>query len=189
MFFSISDCILDLIQNSIEAEASEIDLILNQSVKNFTVSIKDNGCGMTSEELIMATDPFYTNGKKHIHRKVGLGIPFLMQTLSMTEGKSDINSIKDKGTTIDIEFNLSNIDTPPIGNLISLMYQVMCFDGCYSLNIERLLTGNRKTSSYSVKRHEMQNILGELNSVLSLSLLKDFITSQEEELKEEIYNA
>jgi Histidine kinase-, DNA gyrase B-, and HSP90-like ATPase len=189
MYFSISDCILDLIQNSIEAEASEIDLILNQSVKIFSVRIKDNGCGMTSEELKMAEDPFYTNGKKHIHRKVGLGIPFLIQTLSMTEGKSNIHSIKDRGTEIDIEFNLSNIDTPPIGNLISLMYQAMCFDGNYSLNIERLLTENRKTSSYTVKRYEMQNILGELNSMISLGLLRDFITSQEEELKEEIYNA
>lgn len=189
MYFSISDCVLDLIQNSIEAEASVIDLTLNQSVKIFTVRIKDNGCGMTKNELKMAENPFYTNGKKHLHRRVGLGIPFLLQTLSMTEGKSDIKSVKDKGTDINIEFNLDNIDTPPIGNLISLMYQSMCFDGSYSLNIKRQLTGNLKTLSYMVKRIEMQNILGDLNSMISLGLLRDFITSQEEELKEEIYNA
>ena len=182
MYFSLSDCILDLVQNSIEADASQIDLLLNQSDEKFIVKIQDNGCGMTNEELKMATDPFYTNGKKHIHRKVGLGIPFLLQTVSMTEGKSSISSYKGKGTSIDIEFNLTNIDTPPVGNLISLIYQVLCFDKTYNLKVERLLINNKNSDSYTVERKEMQDILGDLNCISSLSLLRDFITSQEEEL-------
>ena len=183
MHFSLSDCVLDLGQNSIEAEAGMVLLSLNQTEKAFKVSIKDDGCGMTETELMMATDPFYTDGKKHIHRKVGLGLPFLIQTVSMTDGKFDITSEKGKGTSIDIEFNLKNIDTPPVGDVISLLYQAMCFEGSYSLNGERSYSDDKGFDSYTVNRKEMQDILGDLNSISSLNLLRDFINSQEEELK------
>ena len=183
MHFSLSDCVLDLVQNSIEAEAEHIQLFLKESEKSFIVKIVDDGCGMTDEELKMATDPFYTDGKKHIHRKVGLGLPFLIQTLSMTDGRFDIRSEKGKGTTIDIEFNLESIDTPPIGDIISLIYQVMSFDGSYGFITERSYSDAKGSDTYTVNRKEMQEILGDLNSVSSLSLLRDFITSQEEELK------
>ena len=183
MYFSLNDCILDLVQNSIEAEATQIDLFLNQSVERFIVKINDNGYGMNNEELKMAADPFYTNGMKHKHRKVGLGIPFLLQTVSMTDGKINIQSDKGKGTSIDIEFNLTNIDTPPVGNLISMIYQVMCFDGNYNLKVQRMLSNKRKDNSYTIERKEIKDILGNLHSITSISLLRDFITSQENELE------
>ncbi|MCP4134880.1 MAG: hypothetical protein GY754_28150 [bacterium] len=100
----------------------------------------------------------------------------------MTEGKFDISSEKGKGTSIDIEFNLMSIDTPPVGDLISLLYQVMCFEGSYDLNAERIYVCDKGSDSYRVNRKEMQEILGNLNNISSLSLLRDFITSQEEEL-------
>ncbi len=184
MHFSLSDCILDLVQNSIEAEALHIDLKVIQCPETLFIRIKDNGCGMDSEEIKIITDPFYTNGKKHIHRKVGLGIPFLIQTLSMTDGKFDIDSEKGEGTKIDIEFNLKNIDTPPVGDLVSLFYQVMSFDGTYNLNVERSFNSGKGSDSYMVNRAEMRDILGDLNSVSSLNLLRDFITSQEEYVKQ-----
>jgi len=183
MHFSLCDCVLDLVQNSIEAGAELITLKLNQSEDSLFVQITDNGCGMTEEELKMATDPFYTDGKKHVHRKVGLGLPFLIQTVSMTDGKFDISSEKGKGTSIDIEFNLKSIDTPPVGDVVSLLYQVMCFDGSYSFVAERSYAYDKGSDFYTVNRKELQDILGDLNSVSSLSLLRDFISSQEEELK------
>lgn len=183
MHFSLSDCILDLVQNSIEADAGMVQLNLRQSVDSFVVMLEDDGCGMTEEELKKATDPFYTDGKKHIHRKVGLGLPFLIQTVSMTEGSFDMRSEKNKGTRVDIKFNLKSIDTPPIGDLTSLLYQIMCFDGSFNLIAERSITDERGCDSYTVNRNELQDILGDLGNVSSMSLLKDFIASQEEELK------
>jgi hypothetical protein len=183
MHFSLCDCVLDLVQNSIEAEAKLVTLKLNQTKDSLSVHITDDGCGMTDEELKRATDPFYSDGKKHVHRRVGLGIPFLLQTISMTDGKFDITSEKGKGTSIDIEFNLNSIDTPPVGDIISLLYQVMCFDGSYSFVAERSFADDKGSDSYYVDRKELQDILGDLNSVSSLSLLRDYISSQEEELK------
>lgn len=183
MHFSLSDCILDLVQNSIEAQAKLVQLLLEQTDDSLIVRIVDDGCGMTDLELKKATDPFYTNGKKHIHRKVGLGLPFLIQTVSMTEGSFNIRSEIDKGTRIDIEFNLKSIDTPPIGDLVVLIYQVMSYHGPFNLIVNRSYKRDKRYYSYSVNRNELQEILGDLNSVSSLSLLKDFIASQEEELK------
>ena len=182
MHFSLSDCVLDLVQNSIEAESEVINLKLKQSNESLIVEIHDDGKGMTVDELKMATDPFYSDGKKHIHRKVGLGLPFLVQTVSMTEGRFDISSEKGKGTSIEIQFNLKSIDTQPVGDMISLLCQVMSFDGTYSLIAERSFTDDMKSESYTVNRNELHEVLGDLNSVSSLSLLRDYITSQEEEL-------
>lgn len=183
MHFSLCDCVLDLVQNSIEAEAELVTLRLKQTEDFLSVQITDDGCGMTEYELKRATDPFYTDGKKHVHRKVGLGIPFLIQTISMTDGKFDIASEKGKGTSIDIEFNFKSYDTPPVGDVVSLLYQVMCFDGSYELVVKRSYADDKGSDSYTINRKELQEILGNLNSVSSLNLLRDFIASQEEELK------
>jgi hypothetical protein len=41
---------------------------------------------MTPAILKKIQDPFFTDGTKHIKRKVGLGIPFLMQAVSLSGG-------------------------------------------------------------------------------------------------------
>ncbi|MBB6481088.1 hypothetical protein HNR50_002761 [Spirochaeta isovalerica] len=173
---------MDLIQNSIEAGSSHIQLNMNQSADSLEVSIRDDGCGMTDDELKRATDPFYTDGIKHKHRKVGLGLPFLIQTVTMTDGQFDIRSEKNKGTEIDIRFNLANIDTPPTGHIVSLLYQVLCFQGDYDLTAVRSLSKDGGELSYQVNRNEMLDVLGDLESAASLGLLRDFINSQEEDL-------
>jgi len=54
--------ILDLIQNSIAADASHIELtIYEDKDKNWLiVDIEDNGKGMDETAMRRATDPFYT---------------------------------------------------------------------------------------------------------------------------------
>lgn len=182
MHFSLSDCVLDLVQNSVEAGAAHIGLKLDQTASSLSVFIGDDGCGMTGEELKKATDPFYSDGKKHRRRKVGLGIPFLVQTVSMTDGSFDIKSEKNRGTELRIRFNLENIDTPPMGDPVSLICQVLCFDGSYDLTAVRSLTDMKGERSYQVNRMEMLDVLGDLGSVASLGLLRDFIENQEHDL-------
>ncbi|MCK5201131.1 MAG: hypothetical protein KAR21_22410 [Spirochaetales bacterium] len=53
-----------------------------------------------------------------------------------------------------------------------MIYQVMCFDGADNLKVKRLSAVDRK---------EMQDIPGDLNTISSLSLLRDYITSRENE--------
>lgn len=180
MHFSVCDYILDMIQNSLEAGAERIDLDLAERYNGITLNLKDDGWGMTEEELEKAKDPFYTNGVKHAHRKVGLGIPFLMQLAETSQGRFTIHSDKGVGTEISVFFNTSHIDTPPLGDLVSLFFQAMTFDGDYELVIKRSFTSEGK-GDYELARSQLGEILGDLNRADNMSLLRKYIASQEEQ--------
>ena len=75
---TLSDHILDIAQNSIRAQASrvEIDLQENITEDSLVITIRDNGCGMDEATAAKVTDPFFTS---RTVRKVGLGIPLFKQ--------------------------------------------------------------------------------------------------------------
>ena len=65
--------ILDVAKNSTAAGASLVEISLELSSEGIlTLSIVDNGCGMSEETLLGVTNPFYTTRKT---RKVGMGLP------------------------------------------------------------------------------------------------------------------
>ena len=170
--------IADITQNSVESGASHVTLECIQTPDEFNVTVSDNGSGMSRETLLKAEDPFYTDGKKHPNRKVGLGIPFLIQTAEETDGFWDIASEPGKGTTVTMKFNLANIDTPPVGNLPDLFLELMTLPGDYDMDIHR--TDKAAGLDYRLNRNELKDVLGgELESAASQILLKKFIESQE----------
>jgi hypothetical protein len=170
--------IADITQNSVEAGANHVTLECIQTPDEFNVTVSDNGSGMSRETLMKAEDPFYTDGKKHPNRKVGLGIPFLIQTAEETDGFWDIASEPGKGTTVTMKFNLANIDTPPVGNLPDLFLELMTLPGDYDMDIHR--TDKAAGLDYRFNRNELKDVLGgELESAASQILLKKFIESQE----------
>ncbi len=186
MHYSLSDMVMDLVQNSIEAKADRITLDLNQTGNDLTVRLTDNGCGMTEGELAKAMDPFYSDGEKHRHRRVGLGIPFLKQTVDQTDGRFEIHSEKNKGTSLNIQFNLGNVDTPPEGDWPGLFMQAFCFEGDYEMVISRKIAepGN-ELLGYELSRSELQDVLGDFSDAGAMILLRDYLQSQEEELLRE----
>ena len=186
MHYTLSDMILDLVQNSIEAKAEKITLDLIRSGDFLTVRLADNGCGMTEGQLSKAKDPFFTDGIKHSHRKVGLGIPFLIQTVEQADGRFEIHSEKNMGTSLDIRFNLGNVDTPPEGDWPGLFMQAFCFEGDYELIIKRMLVGeNKREVAYTLSRAELQDVLGDFSDSGAMILLRDYLQSQEDELLSE----
>jgi hypothetical protein len=186
MHYSLSDMILDLVQNSIEAKAERITLDLIRNGDFLTVRLGDNGCGMTEGELNKAKDPFYSDGIKHRHRRIGLGIPFLIQTVEQTEGRFEIHSEKNMGTSLDIQFNLGNVDTPPEGDWPGLFLQAFCFEGDYELIIKRMLVRDKyRDVQYTLSRTELRDILGNFSDSAAMILLRDYLQSQEDELLSE----
>jgi DNA mismatch repair ATPase MutL len=79
--FTIGDYVLDIAQNAIEAGARTIVVELDEKADCTSVRVTDDGCGMSEDEKTRALDPFYTDGIKHKNRRVGLGIPFLVQAV------------------------------------------------------------------------------------------------------------
>ena len=177
MHYSLCDSILDLFQNSVEADSRTIVLDFIQDESSLKLTLKDDGVGMDEATLKRVQDPFFTDGIKHKHRKVGLGIPFLIQTVEATEGSFNLESEKGVGTKLNILFNLSHWDTPPIGDIVELLVSLMAFDGNYEFIFNRENKINNTT--YTIARSELTDVLGNLNKATNMILLKEFIASQE----------
>ncbi|WP_037570964.1 ATP-binding protein [Spirochaeta cellobiosiphila] len=180
MHYSLCDFLMDAVQNSIEAEASLVNIRWEESERELCMSVVDNGCGMSEQELAMALDPFWTNGKKHSKRKVGLGLPFLMQTLDMTGGVFKIQSQLNKGTVLEAVFNREHVDTPPLGDFMGAFFSCLTLEGEHEMIIQRICDHRENNINYTLVRSELKAILGDLNDAANLGLLKDFICSQEE---------
>ncbi len=175
---TMTEYILDIVQNSVEAGSSLITIDFLENNSNLQVCIGDNGCGMDEQTLQRVTDPFFTNGEKHVRRRIGLGIPFLKQAVELVEGDFDISSEVGTGTSLHVTFNMDHVDCPPIGDLPGLFRSVMLFDGSYDMLIYRA----KNDVSYRVSRGELQEALGDLYDAQSMMLVKDYFSSQEEEL-------
>ncbi len=108
--------LLDIVQNSISAGATLITILLDEQPGQDTLSlsISDNGKGMTAEQVRHVTDPYFTS---RTTRKVGLGIPLFKQSAEMSGGSLTISSEPGRGTTITALFGLKHIDRLPVGNM------------------------------------------------------------------------
>ncbi|MDR1786347.1 MAG: sensor histidine kinase [Spirochaetaceae bacterium] len=179
MHYTLADMIGDLAQNAAESGASVIDVTVDESGGTLSFEIRDNGKGMDSQTLERAKDPFYTDGVKHPSRKVGLGIPFLIQTATETGGSWTLSSIKGQGTVVGGVFNTSNIDTPPVGDIPGLFRQMLSQTGSFEMTITRKRTGPNP-ADYRIVRSELADALGDLETVDSLSLLGHYLAGLEE---------
>ncbi|MEA2069652.1 MAG: ATP-binding protein [Verrucomicrobiota bacterium] len=179
MHATLCDLLTDLVQNSIEADASEITLNVEETKTNLNVVIADNGKGMSAETLEKAKDPFWSDGLKHRHRNVGLGLPFLFQTSEMTGGTAAIESEEGIGTAVSLSLDPAHVDLPMFGNFTTAAVTLMAYGFKGNLIINRSIEGK----SYEVSKNELTEALGDLNDLESLTLLKQFIASQEEELR------
>ena len=180
MHYTLCDMFSDLTQNAFEAVSNLITVELKQDDREISIKIEDNGKGMSPEELKKATDPFYSDGIKHPGRKVGLGIPFLIQTADETGGSWNIRSETGQGTVVDARFDLTNIDTPPVGDVTGFFRQILTFDGRYEMVIRR----KTPTLEYTVKRSELLEALeleeeGSFTDANSLALLGMYLESME----------
>jgi len=134
--------ILDIVENSTRAEAKNISLEIVEDTRENTVSITiiDDGKGMTEEEVQRALDPFYTTKKKR--SIVGLGLPLLKETAEEAGGFLMVRSAPRKGTEVCARMVLDHIDRPPLGDLNETLQIVIAanpgvnFDVVYRMDDE-----------------------------------------------------
>ena len=115
--------LLDIVQNSVKAEAKHVDIGFTLGADGvLSMSVKDDGCGMSPEFVARVRSPFVTT---RTTRKVGLGIPLLMQNAMQSGGGVDIESEVGKGTTITATFHTESIDCLPLGDLASTVATII----------------------------------------------------------------
>ena len=139
--------------------------------------IDTDGKGMDERELERAKDPFYTDGTKHARRKVGLGLPFLIQATEQAGGDFRISSRKGSGTRVSFGFPVDGVDTPPLGDLPGLFLSAMCFDGDYELVIRRRAPA--RGVDYEIRRSEILEAAGPLDDASALVAVREFLASHE----------
>lgn len=112
--------ILDIVQNSITAEAQTIEVVIEEDKRNdlLTITISDDGKGMDASQLAQVTDPFFTT---RTTRKVGLGISLLKQHAEQTGGTFSIISAPGKGCKLTASFTMSHFDLQPLGDMAGIM--------------------------------------------------------------------
>ena len=107
--------ILDLMQNSIRAQAALVKLDVSLSEAGLlTVVIEDDGTGMSQELLARVTSPFATT---RTTRKVGLGIPMMAENCRLAGGDLRIESELGRGTVLTATLDTKSIDCLPLGDL------------------------------------------------------------------------
>ena len=107
--------ILDVTKNSVTAGASRIGITLTEDRQGrLTITLADNGCGMSPDFLASVTDPFTTT---RTTRRVGMGLPLYRLAAEQTGGTLDIQSTEGVGTTVTATFDRTHVDCPPLGDL------------------------------------------------------------------------
>lgn len=126
----LADHILDLMRNSLEAGADEIELEVVEDQPNdlLSVCVRDNGRGFPAEVLARATDAFCTT---RTTRRFGLGLALLQATCEQSGGAVEVLSEPGAGATVRAQMRLSHLDRPPLGEMGSAV-QAMC---CHAADI------------------------------------------------------
>jgi PAS domain S-box-containing protein len=93
---------LNIINNAFDAVANKTGQIIvsGESIgeNSVRVSVSDNGAGIDEEHLERVFEPFFTTKAKG----TGLGLTVCQQIVNMHRGSINIQSKKDKGTTVTI---------------------------------------------------------------------------------------
>ena len=107
--------LLDLAQNSITAGAQVVTIRISIAEDGWlTMQLVDDGRGMSPELLARVTSPFATT---RTTRKVGLGIPMMMENAEKAGGTLTLKSEVGKGTEMTVTMDTRNIDCLPLGDL------------------------------------------------------------------------
>lgn len=174
--------ILDVAKNSVKAGASLIQIFLNTDEDGIlTLSIVDNGCGMSEEVLLGVTDPFYTT---RTTRKVGMGLPLLKMAAEQTGGTLKISSsdrVGESGTALVATFDTKSIDCMPLGDIVS----TVCILIAGSPDIDFEFSDKRVGGEVSLDTRELREVLGDEISLAEPEIqqwIEDNLTEQYNEL-------
>jgi hypothetical protein len=142
--------ILDIVENSVEARAKKVKIRLEENLGRdlLTLEIVDDGNGMNKWVVKKVLDPFFTTKKT---RAIGLGLPLLAEAAKAANGRLVIQSRPGRGTKVKATFELSHIDTKPIGDIaqtlmalivghpeMDFLYRHQVDDRLFSLNTREI---------------------------------------------------
>lgn len=149
--------ILDIANNSIRANATNITINVSEDLEKdiLELTVIDNGKGIPPQILKEIKNPFVTS---RTTRKVGLGIPLLNDTCQNCNGRLTIDSEAGKGTCLKATMELSHIDRPPMGNLVSTILTLLISHETIQIQFSYTVDNQ----SFSLSTQMLKDILGDI---------------------------
>lgn len=175
--------ILDIAENSVSAGSSLTQITLEEKDTSLTITIKDDGCGMSEEMLACVKNPFCTT---RTTRKVGLGIPLLTLSAEQTGGFVEIDSKTSAdfpdghGTTVTAHYNKEHIDMTPLGDITSTVVTlIQGHPDTDFLFVHRVVGGEVRLDT-----RELREVLGDipLSTPDVLAWIRENLTEQYNEI-------
>lgn len=168
--------ILDITENSVKAGATLTEISIIENGDTLTLTIKDDGCGMSDEILKTVENPFYTT---RTTRKVGLGIPLLKMAAEMTGGQLKIvSSTKeiDHGTTVTALFYKNHLDFTPLGDIKETVMTLIQGHP----DTDFLFTHQTKSGEVKLDTRELRQVLEgvPLNTYEVIVWIKEYLNEQ-----------
>ena len=179
MMQELSLNVLDVAENSVRADASLVEITVEEDTAAgwLTIVIRDNGRGMTPEQVQTVIDPFYTT---RTTRKVGLGVPFFRMAAQLSGGQLTIQSRVGEGTAVTATFGLTSIDRMPLGDINgTIATLVQCNPG-----IDWLYTRRKDGREMVMDTRQFREVLEDmpLDSPEVLGFLRDYLAENTAEL-------
>ncbi len=157
----ISLHLLDIAENSAAAQSRNIRIEVYENLQTdlLSVSVTDDGRGMTKEIAQQVLDPFYTT---RTTRKVGLGIPLLKLAAEMAEGGLSLVTEAGKGTKVEAGFRHSHIDRMPLGDLaVTFLALLVSHPHIHWVFIYQVTGKDGRSDDFNFDDVELKAVLGD----------------------------
>ncbi len=172
--------IMDLAENGIAAKAKLITIIVDEAVaeNSISITIEDNGSGVTPEMLARMIDPFVTT---RTTRRIGMGLSLLKAASERCGGCFDVVSEPGEGTKVTATFIYDHIDRAPLGNMATSIISLIA--GYAEIDIDYTHMYDEKRFDFDTR--DIRKELGEvpLNEPAVLQHLKNAIKEELETIR------
>lgn len=120
----LSQHILDLARNSLEAGADKLEISVSEdtAANILEIMVRDNGPGIANEDIPKVLDAFYTTKSG---KRVGLGVPLLMDAAERCGGYVSIKGMPPEGTIVAAAFPHRHPDRAPLGDISGTLNVIM----------------------------------------------------------------
>lgn len=177
--------ILDVVQNSIKAKATLVEIIIdeNKIQDTYSITLTDNGYGMSEEMLAKVTDPFFTT---RTTRDVGLGVSLFKMAAELSDGSFKISSKLNEGTIVEALFKRSHVNRVPLGAIEETIAILILNSIGTDIYYKHTIDGNNYTFDTREVKEILEDIpLTDLNVIMWIkNNIKDGLKTLKEEDQE-----
>lgn len=141
--------VLDLLENSVRANARVIELTIEEDLATdvLIIRIEDDGAGWPAPPD-RALDPFFTTkGEK----RIGLGLSLFRLAVQQAGGTLALRSSRLGGAEVRAQLGLDHVDRAPLGDLAATVLSILCTNPGLEIRCSlRTVRGERSVSAGEV---------------------------------------